>query len=191
MSSLIDTLEGRKTLQRALAAGGFYAGAIDGDLGQMSRRAIIAARVHFNLRDQDKPEYDVALERALGLLAIQSPEVKSAVTDLLPLIFTILTQGVTPMNLPTIVGWLNTSTILGFLRNILISAGGSLTTAGIFTGTQWEQIVGVIIMVISAILSAISNANKATYKAVAQAVVDHPDLTVVPTTAGQAVISVK
>lgn len=75
MSSLIDTFDGREQLQTALYKHGFYTGPIDGDLGQLSRKAIIAARVAYNLPQQTEPVFDVALERSLGLLTIESPAV--------------------------------------------------------------------------------------------------------------------
>lgn len=109
--------------------------------------------------------------------------------SLLPILIPLLTKGV-PMTIPDIAGWLNSSVILGFLRNILISAGGVMTTTGLFTGAQWEQIVGVIIMIVSAILSALANKKAADAKEIAKAVEIHPALTIVPKTDGTAAIAV-
>lgn len=192
-SSLIDTEEGRKTLQQALIDHGFDCGpdGADGVLGGDSAKAIIAARVHYNLPNQDKAVYDVALERSLGLLAVQSPEVQTAATSLIPFILQlVLKGGPNVTDIPSIAGWLNNSTILGFLRNLLISGGGVLTTSGVFTGTQWEQIVGAIIVIVSGILSFIANKKAADAKAIAKAVDAHPDLTVVPKSDGTAAIAV-
>lgn len=73
MSSLIDSKDGRKKVQTALAAQNFYHGAIDGVFGPQSVQAIIDARKHYGL--SPVATFDTDLERELGLLAIQTPAV--------------------------------------------------------------------------------------------------------------------
>lgn len=108
---------------------------------------------------------------------------------LIPIILDMILKGGPNLNsIPSIAGWLNNSTILGLLRNVLISAGAWLTTSGLFTGAQWEQIVGTVIVVVSAILSFLANKKAADAKEIAKAVDAHPTLTVVPKSDGTATI---
>lgn len=190
MSHFTDSEANRKRLQQALIDAGYDCGlsGADGVLGNDTAAALVHYKAAHSM--EPTPTIDNALLHSLHLIDYVT-DAGSTPNVLFGLILSIITKGAVPMNLPDIAGWLNSSVILGFLRNLLISAGGVLTTSGIFTGAQWEQIVGVIIMIISAILSALANKKAADAKAVAQAVMDHPDLTVVPTPSGTAKVIVK
>lgn len=189
----ILTMTEALTLQRALNANGARLD-LDGHFGAISQTALIDYQRRNGLFPSGNP--DLPTTTKLGIPAIEtiilpSPKPPSTITlgSLLPILIPLLTKGV-PMTIPDIAGWLNSSVILGFLRNILISAGGVMTTTGLFTGAQWEQIVGVIIMIVSAILSALANKKAADAKEIAKAVEIHPALTIVPKTDGTAAIAV-
>lgn len=79
-SYFTDTDAGRRELQQALIDHGFDVGpdGADGDLGGDSARAIIAARIKYHLSRQSEALVDIDLQRELGLLTIQSPEVQAA-----------------------------------------------------------------------------------------------------------------
>ena len=47
-------------------------------------------------------------------------------------------------------------TALGIFRAILTSAGGALVTNGVFTSTQWQDVVGAAVIVAGAIWSVIN-----------------------------------
>lgn len=111
--------------------------------------------------------------------------------SLIPIILSFILKGPNMNSIPDIANWLNNSTILGLLRNVLISAGAWLTTSGLFTGAQWEQVVGAVIVVVSAVLSFLANKKAADAKEVAKAVEAHPALTVVAKTDGTATILAK
>lgn len=102
--------------------------------------------------------------------------------SLIPIILSMILKGGPDLSsIPSIAAWINNSSILGLLRNGLISAGTFITTTGFISGTQWEQIVGVIMMLVSATLSWIANQKAESAKLIAKAVDAHPDITVVPT----------
>lgn len=78
--SYLDTVDKRKAIQAALNEKLSLTPplTVDGVLGPLSAAAIVNARSHFNLDHQGEPVVDTDLERELGLLTIQSPEVKAA-----------------------------------------------------------------------------------------------------------------
>jgi hypothetical protein len=77
-------------------------------------------------------------------------------------------------------GLLGSEAVQSYLRSALMAFGAGFVTDGMLTSTQLNAVVGGVMVLVSVLLSKISSYNKATYKAVAQAVDAHPDITVVP-----------
>jgi len=157
--SYIDTLAKRKRLQAALATKGFYAGAIDGDLGPLSIDAIVRARSEFGLDHPGEPVVDTDLERELGLLTIQSPVVagiaRAGGLDILTIIGLIgpissILKGKT----------MTADQITGTLRAILTAIGGYLVGKGIVDQATATQLIGAIVTIGGAVWSIYSNRPK-------------------------------
>ncbi len=71
-------------------------------------------------------------------------------------------------------------TALGIFRAILTSAGGALVTNGVFTSTQWQDIVGVAVIIAGAAWIAYNKRQHKVAVAVAAATGVDPDKTVIP-----------
>lgn len=98
-----------------------------------------------------------------------------------------LTPKDTPM--PNILGtiWtgllgnlLNWTLIQGYIRSALLGLGGSLVTQGVISGTQLNDAVGALLLILGIILSAVSNNTKKKAMDVVKAVDAHPAITVIP-----------
>lgn len=163
MSSLISTEAGRKRLQTALQAATdaqghpYYSGTIDGILGPASATAIIHFRTDHGL--SPVAEYDVDLERELGLLTIQDPAIVNAakakginIIDLLKLIGPVnsLLKG-NPMT---------SDQLTGIVRALLAAVFGYITGKGWLDANTAATISGAIATILVAAWSIYSNRPK-------------------------------
>lgn len=165
MSSLISTEAGRKRLQTALQAATdaqghpYYSGTIDGVLGPASSTAIIHFRTDHGL--SPVAEYDVDLERELGLLTIQDPAIVNAakakgidILDLLKLIGPVnsLLKG-NPVNITP-------DQITGIIRALLAAVFGYITGKGWLDANTAATISGAVATILVAAWSIYSNRPK-------------------------------
>ncbi len=149
VSSFIDRRENRELLQKALhnakKLGGspYYNGEIDGVLGGQSAAAIILYRKDHDL--SAAAVIDSALLRSLNLsTGVFTPE-GTPMSNILGSIFSGLFGNL-----------LNWQLVQGYLRDGLKVLGAGLVTQGIITGSQLNDGVGAIMVVLSIVLSALS-----------------------------------
>lgn len=154
--------------QQRLIAAGYDVGpdGADGDFGANTQTALRKLQADRGLPASGRFDY--------ATMAILFPEdVKpskgNAMNGILGTIFTGLLGNL-----------LRSEAVKGYIRNLLLGLGSTGIVSGVYSGEQWQMIVGAAMTVVSVTLSAISANTKQKAMDVVKAVDAAPEVTVIP-----------